>query len=122
MATYDIDEKLVRIVTDNASNNIKAFSDLIVPGFKVYFETDDEEEEEVSEEEETQPGEQNSAPTVDEREERLRIPCFAHTLQLTVSDGLKQCATVESSITKIALIANSAMLRLNVAVNARFFE
>ena len=78
-----------------------------MPGFEVYFEPDDEEEEELSEEEEPQLGEQNSAPNVDEdeREERLRIPCFAHTLQLTVSDGLKQCATVKSSITKIALIA-----------------
>lgn len=38
MATYNIEDKVVRIVTDNASNNIKAFKDLMVPGFEVYFD------------------------------------------------------------------------------------
>jgi hypothetical protein len=37
-AQYGIEEKVVRLITDNASNNIKAFGSLIVPGFEPYFE------------------------------------------------------------------------------------
>jgi len=42
--TFDINTKIARLVTDNASSNIKAFQDLIVPGFEDYFvnETDDD--------------------------------------------------------------------------------
>ena len=104
MATYNIEEKLVRIVTDNASNNIKAFDDLVVPEFEVYFEPEDEDEEE-SEEDDSQPGQQTEEFFIDEQEERLRIPCFAHTLQLAVADGLKECAFLKSAIGKIASIA-----------------
>lgn len=55
LATHDIDEKLVRIVTSNASNNMQAFGDLIVPSFKVYFQPEEGDEEESREEEERQP-------------------------------------------------------------------
>ncbi|CAF1211409.1 unnamed protein product [Didymodactylos carnosus] len=34
-----------------------------------------------------------------------RIPCFAHTLQLVVNDGIKNSAAVKSSLTKIAKTA-----------------
>ena len=39
---FGIQEKLSRIVTDNASNNIKAFENLIIPGFKQYFAPENE--------------------------------------------------------------------------------
>ena len=38
--TFGIQTKLVRLVTDNAANNIKAFQDLIIPGFEQYFENE----------------------------------------------------------------------------------
>ena len=37
---FQIQNKLCRIVTDNASNNIKAFENLIIPGFESYFNDD----------------------------------------------------------------------------------
>ena len=37
---FQIQNKLYRIVTDNASNNIKAFENLIIPGFESYFSDD----------------------------------------------------------------------------------
>lgn len=74
---------------------MKAFNDLIVPGFELYFEPEDDDEEEESEdEEELQSDDQNNTLDADEHEERLRLPCFAHTLQLTVSDGLKQYSEI----------------------------
>lgn len=36
--TYDLKDKIVRLVTDNASNNLAAFDDIILPGFEDYFD------------------------------------------------------------------------------------
>ncbi|CAF4692776.1 unnamed protein product, partial [Rotaria magnacalcarata] len=33
-------KKLVRLITDNASNNLKAFNHILLPGFESYFEND----------------------------------------------------------------------------------
>ncbi|CAF4552392.1 unnamed protein product, partial [Rotaria socialis] len=37
---YHIEKKLVRLITDNASNNLKAFNHILLPGFESYFEND----------------------------------------------------------------------------------
>ncbi|CAF3417717.1 unnamed protein product [Rotaria sp. Silwood2] len=39
--TFGIKHKIIRLVTDNGSNNINAFKDLIIPGFEQYFTEDD---------------------------------------------------------------------------------
>jgi hypothetical protein len=41
----------------------------------------------------------------DDEEERLRMPCFCHTLQLTVGDGLKECENAKPALAKVAAIA-----------------
>ncbi len=105
MASFNIAEKLVGIVTDNASNNIRAFEELTVPGFEAYFDPEDDDEEEASGDDEPRPEARSDDTNIDEQEGHLRIPCFAHTLQLSVSDGLKECSSVKSAIEKVASIA-----------------
>ncbi|CAF5096504.1 unnamed protein product, partial [Rotaria sp. Silwood1] len=43
---FNIQTKLVRLVTDNAANNIKAFETLIIPGFEHYFDIEDDDNDE----------------------------------------------------------------------------
>lgn len=93
---------MVRIITDNASNNIKAFEALVIPGFEVYVEPEDDEDEH----DDAALSAANSEKTdAEDQEERLRIPCFSHTLQLTVGDGLKGCEAAKSALGKVAAIA-----------------
>ncbi len=92
---------MVRIVTDNASNNRKAFDQLVIPVFEVYFELEDDDDEPDSFDYEENI-EQNH---VNDQEERLRMPCFTLTLQLTVADGLKECENAKPALAKVAAIA-----------------
>lgn len=106
----------MRLVTDNASNNIKAFGTLIVPGFEAYFEDSSDDLIDASGEE--QPQEENVAHggTNDNEiitwcdilhgsEELLRLPCFLHTLQLVVFDGFKESSHVKTAMAKVSSIA-----------------
>lgn len=42
IGNFGIRTKLVRLITDSASNNIAAFSSLIIAGFECYFQRDDD--------------------------------------------------------------------------------
>jgi hypothetical protein len=110
---YHIEKKVVRLITDNASNNIGAFGALVVPGFEPYFEEsvdgfDSDPDNEID-------GSDQHEKTSDEihclndpslgNEELLRLPCFIHTLQLVVSDSFKESSCVKASIAKVSSIA-----------------
>lgn len=48
---------------------------------------------------------------VNDHGERLRMPYFTHTFQVTVADGLKECESAKSALVKVAAIAK---LRLDI--------
>jgi len=43
-----------------------------------------------------------------EQNDGFRIPCFAHTLQLVVNDGLKEAKSIKSTLEKVSAIAKLA--------------
>ena len=120
--TFDIEHKLVRLVTDNASNVTCAFKDLVVPGFAEYFadinEVDDDEQEMVQLDDDPVPADETTSTAIDveaaeqidleslsHRSTALRIPCFAHSIQLCVRDGLDAASrAVCNAFAKVAQI------------------
>ncbi|CAF3165254.1 unnamed protein product, partial [Rotaria sp. Silwood2] len=121
---YNLKDKLVRIVTDNASNNQAAFDDLVLPGFDEYFnDIDDDQSELETSDKDTDDNEckNNRLQTVEvnddiygatlnapSEQEFLRLPCFAHSLQLVVHDGIKAAGGALSSLKKVADLAKLA--------------
>ncbi|CAF4938578.1 unnamed protein product, partial [Rotaria socialis] len=123
--------KIVRLITDNASNNLAAFDNIILPGFDDYFDgiIDDSSESEsksksndketddyapaIGEEKQLQTHEADDSiyqTTLDSatEEEFLHLPCFCHCLQLVVNDGIKASAAAVSSLKKVASLAKLA--------------
>jgi hypothetical protein len=132
---YELDNKIVRLITDNAGNNLAAFDNIVLPGFEEYFDEvlDSESESESNDEppdnhafdqgKEFQIQEVNDSiyqttlnPTTED--EFLRLPCFCHCLQLIVNDGIKASGPALSSLRKVAGLAKlahtSTVLRVRV--------
>jgi hypothetical protein len=125
---YGLEKKLVRLVTDNASNNQAAFDGILLPGFEEYFdETLDEisenEDSDISDEYEDYNKSNDSgqlekttaedsvwqatlSPSLEQ--EFLRLPFFAHSLQLVVNDGIRASIVAATALRKIALLAKFA--------------
>ena len=96
IAPYDLTQKIPAIVTDNAANMVKAFC---LPGMEILevWDSDDEDTE----------GNEIVQPIVTDHFDQLpyeQIGCFAHTLQLTVKDGLKDAGQMKAVIAKVAAL------------------
>ena len=92
---FNILQRLFRVVTDNASNMLKAFPESVsLPGFDI----DDEDDVDVDDtsscsDEENEIDDFNDTSLIPKR-----ISCFVHTLQLCVKDSL---ASPSSIVTKV---------------------
>jgi len=134
ISSLNIQKKLVRLITDSSSNNIAAFSNLIIPGFECNFQHDDDDEacsDCCSDGE--QPKSHNNTTDIDtssdvqdvvkhffdsieiDDNESFRLPCYAHSIQLVVKDGLKDSTSVQSSLEKISKIAKLSHSSTTVA-------
>ena len=101
---YDLNNKVVRLITDNASNNLAAFDNLILPGFEEYFDeisddrcesnSDDESSDDDSFDQAKELRAQEVSDSIyhttlnpTSEDEFLRLPCFCHCLQLVARMG-----------------------------------
>jgi hypothetical protein len=128
--TFSIGKKVVRLVTDNASNNLSAFGELIIPGFESYFVYEDDSEENDYIDEINLNMSEGHCPDDDydvrsdfeKQEELLRLPCFIHTLQLVVKDGLKGTRCTQSAMAKVAEIAKLSHKSIPLAEKLQEFK
>ena len=100
-ATFDIAHEISHIVTDNASNMIKAFS---FPGFENIAATDSSDDD-SDEECDVMPIAPSSDSTLYEYVND-HVSCFAHTLQLVIKDGFKHAAAIKKVLAKASAIVS----------------
>ena len=100
-SSFEISEKISHVVTDNASNMLKAFS---LPGFEDCHdntdEGDDSDNEDGADDTDTEPEED---PTMYAYIQQ-HLSCFAHTLQLVIKDGFKQAGAINKVLAKASAI------------------
>jgi hypothetical protein len=109
LSEYNIKDKLLFVVTDNASNMRKAFQ-----VFSAMMTADDEEDQESAVTifddetvwEDLEPSDEERITAVMSRNGAHRLGCFAHTLQLVVKDGVDKLGAGRSLISKCSKMAN----------------
>ena len=104
MASFQISNKVSFIISDSASNMIKAFS---LPGFEEEYDDNLEDESDDDSEEE---GREN-VETLEELEDfyselNQHVSCFAHVLQLVIKDGFTQAASINKVLNKTSSIVS----------------
>ena len=100
---YGLEDKVFRIITDNAANMKRGFQDL-EDRHESQLESDSDSEGLVEEIDDIDDGEMD-----DQWDDAVvmmakRISCFAHTLQLCVNDGIKGCTRLKSPLAKAGKI------------------
>ena len=101
MTYYEITNKVSYLVTDNAANMKAAFK-VTFPDMGIPAESEASLD---TEDDETDLWHINQDQSVDNIEVE-RISCFAHSLQLTVADGLKETKSVSGAMSKSVAISS----------------
>ncbi|XP_042236493.1 E3 SUMO-protein ligase ZBED1-like [Homarus americanus] len=99
LTSYDVAGKVSAIVTDSAANMVKAFT--LFP-----VKQHDEDEDDQFEDSDLTPTDYNT------KYDHLppdRSPCFAHTVQLVVKDGMEHDGQVKHVLTKVSKLVNFCM-------------
>ena len=101
LTVYNIIPKVTNIITDNAANMIKAFT---LPGYEVACDDGDDTNSDDADDDDLVQGHS----ITDDIHTAERIPCFAHTLQLVIRDGLKQAGPINKVLAKASAIVSHA--------------
>ena len=109
MLYYQISDKVSYIVTDNAANMKKAFN--------TSFPLDQPNTDDSTDSDDLWHPD-NLIEYVDT--ERERIACFAHSLQLTIADGLKETKAVSGALSKPVAVSN--ILHHSTSYKVRFHK
>ena len=99
VANFGIEHKIGTVITDNAAHMLKAFVQL--PGTPLTSTTEDSDSDDDQDDEiecTTDPADMDYLPP--------HIPCFLHSLQLVVKDGLNNMGTGSTAIAKGAKLVS----------------
>lgn len=113
---FNLSDKVSYIVSDNASNMAKAFS--------VAFPSCDAEAEEqlLVDDESIWSSEEHPEDLLVGVSDAEHIRCFAHTLQLTVKDGLKHTKPLYGVMGKASKVCSLLHTSTNFQVNITFID
>lgn len=113
ISSYDMNKKITCVVSDNAANIVKAF-DFSLPGFELE-NTDsvcsDEDDDDCSDEFKLIDNDEIKSDCLPKH-----ARCYAHTLQLVVNDGLRDCSSnLKSIIGKVSNVVKHVRKSVNAS-------